>query len=190
MICSRRAGASQERPSGTTATRRAWIASSGSCRLVCANDLLAPHRTCVGCAVGETARCAAGVRTNALHNAGFVMMLMDIAIRFSKNGKMKITDADGNEQVRPILPNHCIRAHSHCVVEQTNRCWCALFVGDIGPMWCFACTQKSACKGAQGKCCPSPVFEYIRNRQKKKRIVWCRISATSSCPLSPTRPGW
>lgn len=62
--------------------------------------------------MGETARCAAGVRTNALHNAGFVMMLMDIAIRFSKNGKMKITDADGNEQVRPILPNHCIRAHT------------------------------------------------------------------------------
>lgn len=100
------------------------------------------------------------------------MMLMDIAIRFSKNGKMKITDADGNEQVRPILPHHCIRAPSHCVVEQTNRCWCALFVGDVGPMWCFACAQKSACKvvkRVQVKCCSSSVSEDIRNIQKKEK---------------------
>ena len=83
---------------------KAWTESSDSCQLVRAPHLTVPHHACVeSTQVGRASRCVAGVRTNDLHTAGFVLMLMDVAIRFSKAGSVKVVDADGNEQVRQTL---------------------------------------------------------------------------------------
>lgn len=39
------------------------------------------------------------MRTQHLHNAGFVNFMMDIAIRFSKKGVVNVVDAEGNMKV-------------------------------------------------------------------------------------------
>lgn len=96
-------GASRVPRSKITAMLRAWTAFSDSCRLVSA-PFPTLRRICAMYACWyNTKTHAVGVRTKDLHTAGFVMMLMDVAIRFSKAGTVTYRDADGSAKVRTLL---------------------------------------------------------------------------------------